>query len=93
MGGLAQGGRPESRAAIPYPECGYARFVDASGGKRPGRSDWPHTATIPGKPVTEVTPFQKVDDAGVLNTFKSWYTDPPTQKMILVDNAAKLYRF
>lgn len=56
-------------------------------------SDWPHTATIPGKPVTEVTPFQKVDDAGVLNTFKSWYTDPPTQKMILVDNAAKLYCF
>ena len=57
-------------------------------------SDWPHTATtVPGKPITEVTPFQKVDDAGFFNTFKSWYTDPPTQKMILVDNAAKLYRF
>ncbi len=57
-------------------------------------SDWPHTATgIPGKPVTEVTPFQKIDDAGIFNTFKSWYTDAPTQKMILVDNAAKLYRF
>jgi predicted TIM-barrel fold metal-dependent hydrolase len=56
-------------------------------------SDWPHTDTIPGKPISEVTPFQKVDDAAVLKLFKSWYTDPPTQKMILVDNAAKLYRF
>ena len=33
------------------------------------------------------------DDAGVFNAFKSWYTDAPTQKMILVDNPAKLYRF
>ncbi len=56
-------------------------------------SDWPHTQNIAGHPATEVTPFAKIDDDAIYRQFKSWYTDPPTQKMILTDNAAKLYRF
>jgi len=56
-------------------------------------SDWPHTQNIPGHPANQVTPFSKIDDDAILRQFKSWYTDPPTQKMILVDNPAKLYRF
>jgi len=56
-------------------------------------SDWPHTQNIPGHSPTEVTPFSKIDDNAIFTQFKSWYTDPPTQKMILADNAAKLYRF
>ena len=56
-------------------------------------TDWPHTATIPGKKNTEVTPFYKIDDNASLRQFNSWYPDETTRKMILVDNPAKLYRF
>jgi 2-pyrone-4,6-dicarboxylate lactonase len=56
-------------------------------------TDWPHTQQIAGHPVTEVTPFSKIDDAAWLKFFNSWYPDETTRKMILVDNPAKLYRF
>ncbi|MSP94040.1 MAG: hydrolase [Alphaproteobacteria bacterium] len=56
-------------------------------------TDWPHTQTIPGKKNTEVTPFYRIDNNAVLRLFNSWYPDETTRKMILVDNAAKLYRF
>ena len=56
-------------------------------------SDWPHTQNIPGHSPTEPTPFSKIDDAAVLRQVRSYYPDETTQKMILVDNAAKLYRF
>jgi predicted TIM-barrel fold metal-dependent hydrolase len=56
-------------------------------------SDWPHTQTIAGKKLTEVTPFSKIDDNASLRQFNSWYPDEMTRKMILVDNPVKLYRF
>ena len=56
-------------------------------------SDWPHTNAIPGKPLTEVTPFSKIDDTAVLKLFTSWCPDEKTRKTILVDTPAKLYRF
>jgi predicted TIM-barrel fold metal-dependent hydrolase len=56
-------------------------------------SDWPHTQTIPGRPVEEVTPFSRIDNVAVLRLFSSWCPDEATRKMILVDTPAKLYRF
>jgi predicted TIM-barrel fold metal-dependent hydrolase len=56
-------------------------------------SDWPHTQTIPERPVEEVTPFSRIDNAAVLRLFSSWCPDEATRKMILVDTPAKLYRF
>ncbi len=56
-------------------------------------SDWPHTNAIPGKPLTEVTPFSKIDDSAVLKLFTSWCPDEKTRKTILVDTPEKLYRF
>ena len=56
-------------------------------------SDWPHTQTIPGKSLEEVTPFNKIDAAASLRQFNSWYPDETTRRMMLVDNPAKLYRF
>ena len=56
-------------------------------------TDWPHTQTIPGRPVSEVTPFSKIDDAAWLKFFSTWYPDETTRKMSLVDNPTKLYRF
>src|SRR5215510_7295677 len=56
-------------------------------------SDWPHTQTIPGHSVDEVTPFSRIDNATVLRRFASWCRDESVRKMILVDTPAKLYRF
>jgi predicted TIM-barrel fold metal-dependent hydrolase len=56
-------------------------------------SDWPHTQTIPGRPLGQVTPFYRIDDVAVLKRFTSWCHDDAVRKMILVDNPAKLYRF
>jgi len=56
-------------------------------------SDSPHTQTIPGRPLDEVTPFYRIDNAAVLGRFTSWCPDEATRKMILVDNPAKLYGF
>ena len=56
-------------------------------------SDWPHTQTIPGRPLDQVTPFFRIDNAAVMRRFVSWCPDEAVRKMILVDNPAKLYRF
>lgn len=56
-------------------------------------SDWPHTQTIPGRPLDQVTPFYKIDIAAVMRRFVSWCPDEAVRKMVLVDNPAKLYRF
>jgi len=56
-------------------------------------SDWPHTQTIPGRPLDQVTPFYRIDNAAILRRFSSWCRDDAVRKMILVDNPAKLYRF
>ena len=56
-------------------------------------SDWPHTQTIPGRPLDQVTPFSKVDDVAVMKLFTSWCPDEKTRKLILVDTPEKLYRF
>jgi predicted TIM-barrel fold metal-dependent hydrolase len=56
-------------------------------------SDWPHTQTIPGRPLDQVTPFYRIDNAAILRRFASWCRDDAVRKMILVDNPAKLYKF
>ncbi len=56
-------------------------------------SDWPHTQTIPGRPLDQVTPFSKIDDGAVMKLFSSWCPDEKVRKTILVDTPAKLYRF
>lgn len=58
-------------------------------------SDWPHTgggdraARKPG----DVEPFRTVDDARNLALLSAWAEDEETRRAILVDNAARLFRF
>ncbi len=58
-------------------------------------SDWPHTggggrrARRPG----DVEPFRQVDDAHDLALLRAWAGDEATAHRILVDNAARLFRF
>ena len=59
-------------------------------------SDWPHTgggaARAAGKPG-DVEPFRSVDDAHDLALIRVWAGDEATARAILVDNAARLFRF
>ena len=59
-------------------------------------SDWPHTgggvdraARRPG----DVEPFRTVNTADTITLFSTWASDADTHRRILVDNAARLFRF
>jgi predicted TIM-barrel fold metal-dependent hydrolase len=58
-------------------------------------TDWPHTdaARQPGRPATDVSPFQPIDDGRLLNQLPSWAPEPVIRRQILVDNPARLYGF
>ncbi|HEY2645919.1 MAG TPA: amidohydrolase family protein [Candidatus Acidoferrales bacterium] len=57
-------------------------------------SDWPHPgAPIPGRSISEITPFFKIDDGRVLNFLPKWVPDAAVRKTILVENPARLYGF
>jgi len=55
-------------------------------------TNWPHPAATRG-PVTQVSPYQKVDNPKLVTAFMDWCPDAAMRKMILVDTPAKLYRF
>ena len=55
-------------------------------------TNWPHPAAVRA-PVTEISPYQVVDNQNLVKLFTEWCPDPALQKMILVDNPARLYRF
>ncbi len=57
-------------------------------------SDWPHPGTpVPGRKLSEITPFFRIDDGQVLNLLPTWVPDAAVRKTILVENPAKLYGF
>ena len=58
-------------------------------------TDWPHpnSASVPGRPPTQVTPFLQIDDGRLLNQLPVWVPDPIIRKKILVDNPVHLYEF
>lgn len=57
-------------------------------------SDWPHTGGgRGGRPVGEIEPFAKVDDAASLAALARAIGDAGTLRRILVDNPARLYGF
>jgi len=57
-------------------------------------SDWPHPGPpVPGRSISEITPFYKIDDGKVLNLLPTWAPDANLRKTILVDNPAELYGF
>jgi predicted TIM-barrel fold metal-dependent hydrolase len=56
-------------------------------------TDWPHTNSGLGKPLSEIAPPQPIDDARPLDQVPKWAPDPAIRKMILADNPARLYGF
>ena len=55
-------------------------------------TNWPHPAGVRA-PVSEISPYQAIDNANLVRLFMEWCPDPALQKMILVDTPARLYRF
>jgi len=55
-------------------------------------TNWPHPGATRG-PITQISPYQKVDNPKLVTAFMEWCPDAAMRKMILVDTPAKLYRF
>jgi predicted TIM-barrel fold metal-dependent hydrolase len=73
-----------------------APFAKSLIGARPDRmlwgTNWPHPGATRG-PITQISPYQKVDNPKLVTAFMDWCPDAAMRKMILVDTPAKLYRF
>ena len=56
-------------------------------------TDWPHPDPAPGKKPTEVSPFTRLDDAGMLARLVQNVPDERMRRGVLVENPARLYGF
>ncbi len=56
-------------------------------------TNWPHPGNREGRSVSEITPYQKVDNLRLVKAFQEWCPDGAIRKMILVDTPTRLYRF
>ena len=57
-------------------------------------TNWPHPGNrIAGRQISEITPYQNVDNPALVKALLEWCPDAGTRKMILVDTPARLYRF
>ena len=58
-------------------------------------SAWPHPSAgaVPGRKSTDLALHRQTDDGKMINMLTVWAPDAATRKLILVDNAARLYRF
>ncbi len=59
-------------------------------------SNWPHPPEAEERakrPVTDISPLQRIDDGHMLNLLSSWAPEPALRKTILVENPARLYGF
>ena len=56
---------------------------------------WPHPSAgaVPGRKATDLAIHRQVDDGRTINMLPAWAPDAATRKLILVDNAARLYGF
>ena len=56
-------------------------------------TNWPHPDQIPGRPLSEITPYHQIDNPNLIRVLSEWVPDAATRKMILVDTPQRLYRF
>jgi predicted TIM-barrel fold metal-dependent hydrolase len=68
-------------------------FVQTNPDRMVWASDWPHTNTISGTPISQITPFRRVDDLGVFNLLPSWIPNRENLVKVLVKNPERLYGF
>ncbi|HEY4265682.1 MAG TPA: amidohydrolase family protein [Micropepsaceae bacterium] len=100
---LVRGGNAYVKLSAPYNRSKRADFSDmlplarALLETRPDRmlwgTNWPHPDQIPGRPISEITPYHVVDNKNLVRLFAEWCPDAGMRKTILVDTPVRLYRF
>jgi predicted TIM-barrel fold metal-dependent hydrolase len=56
-------------------------------------TNWPHPGQVPGRPISEMSPYQVVDNVMLAKRLADWCPDAGLRKTILVDTPQRLYRF
>jgi predicted TIM-barrel fold metal-dependent hydrolase len=86
---LAQ--RPDFSDMTPYAKA----LISANPQRVVWGTAWPHpsAASVPGRKPTDIARHRQTDDGQVINMLAVWAPEPALRKMILVDNAARLYGF
>jgi predicted TIM-barrel fold metal-dependent hydrolase len=86
-----------SKQAPNYPDVmPFARALIAANPQRIlWGTNWPHPDSNrrPGRKNTDIAPPIQTDDGEMLNALALWVPDAMTRRVILVDNAARLYGF
>jgi predicted TIM-barrel fold metal-dependent hydrolase len=86
-----------SKLAPDYPDAAplAKALIEANPDRIIWGSDWPHphSVTLPGKQISDVTPLFQIDDGRLFNQLPVWAPDAAVRKKILVDNPARLYGF
>jgi predicted TIM-barrel fold metal-dependent hydrolase len=100
---LLKGGNAYVKLSAPYNRSKAADWSDmlplahALVAARPDRmlwgTNWPHPDQIPGRPLSEITPYHVVDNPNLIRVLAEWVPDAGTRKTILVDTPRRLYRF
>ena len=92
--GLSPAAGAETAGTVDIPPLARA-LIAANPDRILWGTDWPHTdsARQPGRPATDVNPFQPIDDGLLLNQLPSWAPERAIRQQILVDNPARLYGF
>ena len=100
---LVKSGNVYVKLSAPYDrtrEPGYANMTPFARALIAARADrmlwgtnWPHPLPQQGVPITQISPYQNVDNVMLVTRLAEWCPDAPTRKMILVDTPERLYRF
>jgi predicted TIM-barrel fold metal-dependent hydrolase len=100
---LVKAGNTYVKLSAPYDrtkEPGYASmtaFARALIAARPDRmlwgTNWPHPSQDRSIPITQVSPYQTIDNELLVRRLMDWCPDGEMRKAILVDNPVRLYRF
>jgi len=81
--------RPDYADILPFARALIAARAD----RMLWGTNWPHPDAVAGRPITEISPYQKIDNPNLLRVFAQWCPDAAMRKMILVDTPQRLYRF
>lgn len=83
--------RPDLSDVTPYAKA----LIAANPQRVVWGTAWPHPSAgaVPGRKSTDLALHRQTDDGQVMNMLAVWAADPALRKMILVDNAARLYDF
>jgi predicted TIM-barrel fold metal-dependent hydrolase len=99
---LVHGGNAYVKLSAPYNHSRLRDYSDVTPlarsliAARPDRmlwgTNWPHPGGTRGN-ITQISPYQRIDNPNLVRLFFEWCPDQALQKMILVDTPARLYRF